>query len=123
METIVLLFLFQIKHWYADFKIQTYMQTVKKGIWLNPVGISHSVDHMWGSMLALLVFSIIMTPIVWWLIISIAIAEAIVHYIIDFTKVKFGCKDNTNPLFWNQFGLDQLAHQTCYLLIALYLLS
>jgi hypothetical protein len=123
METIVLLFLFQIKHWYADFKIQTYMQTVKKGIWLNPVGISHSVDHMWGSMLALLVFSVIMTPISWWLIISIAIAEAIVHYIIDFTKVKFGCKDNTNPLFWNQFGLDQLAHQTCYLLIVLYLLS
>ena len=123
METIVLLFLFQVKHWYADFKIQTYMQTVKKGIWLNPVGISHSVDHMWGSMLALLVFSIIITPITWWLIILIAIAEAVIHYIIDFTKVKFGCKDNTNPLFWNQFGLDQLAHQTCYLLIVLYLLS
>jgi hypothetical protein len=123
METIVLLFLFQVKHWYADFKIQTYMQTVKKGIWLNPVGISHSVDHMWGSTLALLIFSIIITPITWWLIILIAITEAIIHYIIDFTKVKFGCKDNTNPLFWNQFGLDQLAHQTCYLLIVLYLLS
>ena len=123
METIVLLFLFQVKHWYADFKIQTYMQTVKKGIWLNPVGISHSVDHMWGSMLALLVFSMIITPITWWLIILIAIVEAVIHYIIDFTKVKFGCKDNTNPLFWNQFGLDQLAHQTCYLLIVLYLLS
>jgi hypothetical protein len=123
MEIIVLLFLLQIKHWYADFKIQTYMQTVKKGIWLNPIGLSHSVDHMWGSMLALLFFSVIMTPIIWWLIIVIAIAEAIVHYLIDFTKVKFGCKDNTNPMFWNQFGLDQLAHQTCYLLIVLYLLS
>jgi hypothetical protein len=123
METIVLLFLFQVKHWYADFKIQTYMQTVKKGIWLNPVGISHSVDHMWGSMLALLIFSIIMTPIIWWLIILVAMAEAIVHYIIDFTKVKYGCKDNTKPQFWNQFGLDQLAHQTCYLLIVLYLLN
>jgi hypothetical protein len=123
METIVLLFLLQIKHWYADFKIQTYMQTVKKGIWLNPVGLSHSVDHMWGSMLALLVFSAIMTPIIWWLIIVIAIAEAIIHYLIDFTKVKFGCKDNTNPMFWNQFGLDQLAHQTCYLLIVLLLIN
>lgn len=123
METIVLLFLFQVKHWYADFKIQTYMQTVKKGIWLNPVGVSHSIDHMWGSMLALLIFSIIMTPIIWWLIIVIAFAEAVIHYLIDFTKVKFGCKDNTNPMFWNQFGLDQLAHQTCYLLIVLYLLN
>jgi len=123
MEIILLLFLLQIKHWYADFKIQTYIQTVKKGVWLDPVGLSHSIDHMWGSMIALLFFSVIMTPIIWWLIIVIAISEAIVHYLIDFTKVKFGCKDNTNPMFWNQFGLDQLAHQSCYLLIVLYLLS
>ena len=47
MEILALLLLFQIKHWYADFKIQTYMQTVKKGVWLDPVGISHTLDHVW----------------------------------------------------------------------------
>jgi len=30
MDILLLLILLQVKHWYADFKIQTYMQTVKK---------------------------------------------------------------------------------------------
>lgn len=117
METLVLLLLLQIKHWYADFKIQTYMQTVKKGVWLDPVGISHSIDHAWTTLVALIVFNLIV-PIAAWLIFVIALTEAAIHYIIDFVKVKYGCKDNTKPLFWNQFGLDQLAHQITYLIIA-----
>jgi len=91
MEILALLLLFQIKHWYADFKIQTYMQTVKKGV---PA----------------------------FTIIAVAVLEGFYHYLIDYTKVKYGCKDNTKPLFWNQFGLDQLAHQTSYLVIAWYIL-
>jgi hypothetical protein len=117
METLVLLLLFQIKHWYADFKIQTYMQTVKKGVWLDPIGISHSIDHAWTTLVALIVFNLFV-PVAAWLIAVIAITEATIHYIIDFVKVKYGCKDNTKPLFWNQFGLDQLAHQITYLIIA-----
>ena len=120
MEILVLLLLFQIKHWYADFKIQTYMQTVKKGVWLDPTGISHTLDHVWTSLLILLIFSIFYTiPII--TIIVVACLEGIYHYLIDYTKVKYGCKDNTKPLFWNQFGLDQLAHQASYLAIAAYL--
>ena len=120
MEILVLLLLFQIKHWYADFKIQTYMQTVKKGVWLDPTGISHTLDHVWTSLLILLIFSIFYTiPII--SIIVVACLEGIYHYLIDYTKVKYGCKDNTKPLFWNQFGLDQLAHQASYLAIAAYL--
>lgn len=117
METLVLLLLLQIKHWYADFKIQTYMQTVKKGVWLNLVGLSHSMDHMWTTMVALLAFSFIV-PVSAMTILTLAVAEGVIHYIIDFVKVKYGCKDNTKPLFWNQFGLDQLAHQITYLIMA-----
>lgn len=120
METLFLLLLLQIKHWYADFVIQTYMQTVKKGVWLNPVGISHSLDHAWCSMVALLAFSFFhLIPAS--VIISITLLEGVIHYIIDFVKVKYGCKDNTKPLFWNQFGLDQLAHQLCYLAMTAYI--
>ena len=122
METILLLLLLQIKHWYADFKIQTYMQTVKKGVWLDPVGISHSLDHAYCSMAALLTFSLLVSPISAGLIVAVALLEGVVHYFIDFVKVKFGIKDNTKPLFWNQFGLDQLAHQLCYLLMCVVLL-
>ena len=59
MEILLLLLLLQIKHLYADFKIQTYMQTVKKGVWLDPIGISHSLDHVWGSLVVLLLFSFV----------------------------------------------------------------
>jgi hypothetical protein len=121
MEIIVLLLLFQIKHWYADFKIQTYMQTVKKGVWLDPVGMSHTGDHIWTTLLILLIFSVY-HPIPVVTIIVVACLEGLYHYIIDYTKVKYGCKDNTKPLFWNQFGLDQLAHQASYLIIVGYLL-
>ena len=120
MEILLLLLLFQIKHWYADFKIQTYMQTVKKGVWLDPVGISHTLDHIWTTLVVLFIFSFI-HPISIIAIVVIAVCEGIHHYLIDYTKVKYGCKDNTKPLFWNQFGLDQLAHQTSYLVIAAFL--
>lgn len=117
MEILLLLTLLQIKHWYADFKIQTYMQTVKKGVWLDPVGISHSMDHTWGTLVALMIFNLFVSPISGLLILLIGLFEGVTHYIIDFVKVKYGCKDNTKPLFWNQFGLDQLAHQLCYIII------
>jgi hypothetical protein len=122
MDIIVLLLLLQIKHWYADFKIQTYMQTVKKGVWLDPIGISHTIDHMWCSLAVLLPFSLFIPVAMPAMLAAVAI-EGITHYLIDYTKVKYGCKDNTKPLFWNQFGLDQLAHQVCYLTMVVYLLN
>ena len=122
MDALILLLFLQIKHWYADFKIQTYMQTVKKGVWLHPIGISHSLDHTWCSMAALVCFSILVSPLSAIAILIVSLLEGIVHYIIDFVKVKYGCKDSTVPLFWNQFGLDQLAHQTTYLIVVWYLL-
>jgi hypothetical protein len=121
MDILLLILLLQIKHWYADFKIQTYLQTVKKGIWADPIGMSHTGDHIWTTLLALLVFNLFV-PVSASLILAVAFCEGIAHYIIDYTKVKYGCKDNTKPLFWNQFGLDQLAHQVCYLAMAYILL-
>jgi hypothetical protein len=120
MEILLLLLLLQIKHWYADFKIQTYIQTVKKGIWLDPIGVSHTVDHICCTLVVMLIFSIfyVTSPIV---LLVIAIIEGIAHYIIDYVKVRYGIKDQTNPLFWTQFGLDQLAHQICYITMTAYI--
>jgi len=70
----------------------------------------------------LLIFSVFCHPLTASAIAIVAILEGIVHYHIDWIKVHFGCKDNTKPLFWNQFGQDQLAHQATYLLMAWYLL-
>jgi len=117
---LTLLTLIQIKHCYADFVLQTYMQTVKKGVWLHPVGISHSIEHAYCTLIVLLLFNLAL-PISAATMVAIALIEGIVHYIIDFTKVKYGSKDNTKPIFWTQFGLDQLAHQLTYVVILAYI--
>lgn len=121
-EIILLLFLLQVKHYYCDFVIQTYAQTVRKGIYRDPVGISHSLDHVIGSLIVLLLFQLIVSVSALWLVV-ISFLEGIIHYHIDWIKVHFGIKDITKPLFWNQFGMDQLAHQLTYLAMTYVLLS
>ena len=122
MEILILLLLLQIKHCYADFVLQTYMQTVKKGVWLDPIGISHTTDHIYCTLVALLLFSLFV-PLSASNIILVSLVEGIIHYLVDYAKVKYGSKDNTKPIFWTQFGLDQLAHQATYLAMVAYLIS
>lgn len=122
MEILILLLLLQIKHCYADFVLQTYMQTIKKGVWMDPIGISHTVDHVYCTLIALLIFSFFV-PLSAFSILLVAIVEGIIHYLVDYSKVKYGSKDNTKPIFWTQFGLDQLAHQATYLAMVAYLIS
>ena len=122
MEILTLLLFLQLKHWYADFKIQTYMQTVKKGVWLHPVGLSHSADHVWTTLVALVIFDLFILQLNFPLMVGLTLIEGVLHYIIDYVKVKYGCKDNTKPMFWSQFGLDQLAHQVTYLAMVYILL-
>ena len=118
MNTVLLILaVLQVKHWYADFVIQTYKQTIHKGIYRDPVGISHSLDHIWSSLIAIGVLSLFV-PIHMSLVIPLCILEGVIHYHIDWIKVYYGCKDNTKPLFWNQFGQDQLAHQLTYIAMA-----
>lgn len=121
MEILALFTLLQIKHCYADFYLQTYMQTVKKGVWMDPIGISHTVEHVYSSLIVMLVFSffVSLNPL---LVIISTLIEGIIHYLVDYTKVKYGSKDQTKPIFWTQFGLDQLAHQFTYLWMVWYVL-
>jgi len=113
-EALLLMFLLQVKHYYADFVIQTYAQTVRKGIYRDPVGISHSLDHVSGSLIVLAICSFFI-PLSLPAVIGLCFLEGVIHYHIDWVKVHYGIKDITKPLFWNQFGMDQLAHQLSYL--------
>lgn len=121
MEILFLFLLLQVKHYYADFVIQTYQQTVRKGIYRDLVGLSHSIDHVWSTLVILFFFSLF-HHLPASVILFVAVAEGIIHYHIDWCKVHYGTKDITKPLFWNQFGMDQLAHQLTYILMAWYLL-
>lgn len=120
LQLLLLITLLQIKHCYADFFLQTYIQTVKKGEWLNPIGISHSIEHGICTLIALMMFCFFV-PITACSMFVVTILEVISHYFIDFAKIKYGCKDNKLPLFWSQFGLDQLLHQFTYIVIIWYI--
>lgn len=121
IEILILLLLLQLKHYIADFAIQTYQQTIRKGIYKDPVGISHSMDHICLTLIILLIFNAFHTlnPL---MIFLLAVTEGIIHYHIDYVKVRYGSKDVTTHCFWNQFGLDQFAHQVTYLGMAYLLL-
>jgi hypothetical protein len=121
MDTLLIILVLQIKHWYADFYVQSYNQTVRKGIYRDPVGISHALDHVIGTLtaLAILIPFINISPVT---ILLCGLLDLIIHYHVDWTKVKFGSKDITKPSYWREFGADQLAHQLTYLLFA-YLLT
>ena len=105
--TIVLL---QLKHWYIDFVDQTQAEIEHKGIYLDWLGITHSIKHGVAT-LAIILFA---TGDI-----NIAVAAGFVdlffHYHADFLKMRYGCRDATNPLFWNQLGFDQLVHQLTYI--------
>lgn len=111
--TLTILFLLNIKHYLADWVYQTQNMIDGKGIYGNLMGIAHSLLH---GVLTAIVF-IFFTDFV--LAVCIGILDFLLHYHIDYIKMKFGCQDIREKKFWNHIGLDQLAHNQCYLFYTL----
>ena len=107
------LVLFQLKHWYIDFVNQTQTEVDHKGIYLDWLGITHSLKHGLATALIVAFTSGYIN-----FAIAVGFIDFFIHYHTDFVKMKFGCRDITNPLFWNQLGFDQLVHQFTYIGIA-----
>ena len=111
---IFLLLLLQIKHWYIDFVNQSTLEIESKKIYGDVFGVHHSVKH--GVATTVCVTVVLGLP-GFLLALIMGILDSIVHYHIDYTKSCYGCADRDNKLFWNHFGLDQLAHQLTYIAI------
>ena len=109
------LILLQIKHWYIDFVNQTEEEIQHKAIYLDWIGIKHSVKHGVSTF-------VILWAVLGWLEADVAFALATVdfllHYHIDWFKMNYGNRDIRTPQFWNHLGLDQMAHQIVYIIIA-----
>lgn len=116
MELIILLLL-QIKHWYFDFANQTTDEIKYKGIYLDWRGITHSLKHAVATTAIFFLFANLEIAII------LGLIDFLIHYHVDWIKMKWGTKDITTLKFWNQFGLDQLAHQITYLMLILLLTS
>jgi hypothetical protein len=55
--------------------------------------------------------------------VGLAFFEGIIHYHIDYVKVRHGEKNINTSCYWNHFGLDQLAHQLTYLVMVAYVFN
>ncbi len=104
------LILLCIKHWLADFVLQTQTMIQGKGTYGDAAGIVHSMIH--GALTAA-VFVFIM-PSAIFTAISIGIYDMLIHYHIDWAKMQFKAEPNSSK-FWALFGLDQLLHHLTYI--------
>jgi hypothetical protein len=112
-----MLILLQFKHWYVDFVLQTDAMIKGKGVYGNRHGLWHSAQHAIGTLIIAAVFTDLITSL------AVALFDFVAHYHIDWCKMKYGCKDMSNPLFWNHLGLDQMAHQLTYIMIIWYVFA
>lgn len=105
-----LLLLLQIKHWLIDFVYQTDREIQHKGLYGDYRGLMHSVKHGVGTASVLIMC---MVDVEW--VYVIGLVDFVLHYHIDWIKMHWGNRDMRDPRFWNHLGLDQMAHQLCYI--------
>lgn len=121
---LVLLVLFHLKHFFADFPLQTVYMLGKgktRLAWIMPLS-AHCAVHA-GLSLMIILF---VNPSLFWL----AGFEFGAHFVIDRLKVLYKLpqgqwewpdKGKYLAKYYTAFGLDQLAHQLCYVVMAYWL--
>lgn len=114
MLLILLFVIFFLKHFMADYPLQTpYMlrKTHKIG-WKLPL-LTHSLVHAGLTFAILILFT---SP---GMSIALAIMELILHFIIDYWKAQRCKYAISDAKFWIALGFDQLLHYLTYALIIL----
>lgn len=110
-----------VKHFIADFVLQTKYQYLNKGRFGHPGGILHAAIHSSATFLILQGFSDSVQ-----LCTNLALVEFVIHYLIDFSKVnitkKFQLSPTNSDVFWMLTGLDQLLHQLTYIAMCWFIL-
>ena len=110
---LVLLGLFQVKHFICDGPLQSKSMVEEKSHYGAPVGVLHSLIHGVGTLVVLCAFfgfSI--------LAIGLAALDFAIHYHVDFTKenvVRVMGWTPANGPFWWAMSFDQMLHHLTYL--------
>ena len=114
-QLLLLLVLLQVKHWYVDFVDQTAAEIASKGIYGDPSGVNHSVKQAIGTLLCVVAITgidyVALTGV-------IAFVDFVLHYHIDWFKMRYGNSNHRTKQFWMHLGADQMAHQLTYIFVA-----
>lgn len=102
-----------VKHYVADFLLQTPYQYQNKGKLLHPGGLLHGAITVLASAVVLWWFAI-PWHVAWWVL----GVEFIVHYLTDLIKVRLndsqGWEPQTHQQYFQLLGLDQMIHYLTY---------
>jgi len=105
--------LLQIKHFLADFVLQTPRMIREKAIYGASHGFYHSLIHAAGTLLAF----VWLHPLIGF---AAAVFDFVLHYHIDWAKSNINAYyalSSEDSAFWVWFGADQLAHQFTYIVM------
>ena len=100
-----------IKHWYVDFVSQTKEHVNGKIVYGDLKGIEHS---LWHGILTALIFGLVV-PIQ--LSLVLGLVDMMLHYHIDYAKIRYEARTTSETKKWAYFGLDQCAHQITYVIL------
>jgi hypothetical protein len=112
----ILLALFGIKHFIADFLMQYDYMLRDKGIYGAEGGVHHALTHASLTFLILVFFCHTAD-----LMIALSLADFVLHYHIDYFKQKLNRGlTPADRKFWIWLGLDQALHYLTYVGIISY---
>jgi len=114
--TVLILFaLFQIKHMFADYFLQTPKMLSGRGEYWHMGRAQHALVHSAGSVICFL-----LVGSTWLFVVLIVLFEIVVHFNIDWCKASW-CEarnlDPTKAAFWRAAGFDQAMHQLTYVIM------
>lgn len=112
---LVLLFLLQAKHLFADFYLQTPRMLANRGVYLHLGRLQHAGLHAVGSLVAMVLAGV---PVA--LALVVAGVEWFAHFHIDWAKGRWSDHTGHGPAqagYWRAFGVDQAVHQWTYLIM------
>jgi hypothetical protein len=112
-EVLIIISLLFLKHFIVDFPLQNSFQYLNKGTYGHLGGVLHSLNH---AAFTLMIFSYFAGTYFGLFVASI---DFLVHYHVDWAKVKLNKKmgwgPTTHEQFWWLLGLDQLLHALTYI--------
>ena len=118
-QLLLVLVLFQIKHLLADFVLQSAYILNNRKTYGHPGGLLHVAIHLLGSLASLMIIGCSPKTLL-----IVLLAEAVIHYHIDWTKDNILAARSWTPKdanFWYLLGFDQFLHQLTYLGMVYYL--